>query len=189
VRRMAFALLAASTLLPAGCTALRENTAPVAETTGECPPGGCTAPDGSAALITDCPPAPTRTVVGPRKAESPMPANDTENLLAYFSRVRKLAGTEVTREYESVRQVFARARTDSNRVRYAMLLSIPGTAFNDETRALETLDPLLNNTASKLYPLALLMGTQIQTQRREHELSQKLDALKSLDKSLIERGY
>jgi hypothetical protein len=115
--------------------------------------------------------------------------NESENLLAYFSRVRKLGGAELMREYEAVRQLFSRARTDSNRLRYAMLLSVPGTSFNDEARALETLDPVLANSTSTLHYLAQLVSAQIQTQRREHELSQKLDALKSLDKSLIERGY
>ena len=176
-------LVAAPTVLLSACTLLQENPAPGADKTN-------TTPADNAA---SCPPAPACNctpvrVIAP-KAECPAATNESDNLLAYFGRVRKLGGAELAREYDAVRQLFTRARTDSNRLRYAMLLSVPATSFNDETRALETLDPLLANSGSSLNPLALLVSTQIQTQRRERELSQKLDALKSLDKSLIERGY
>jgi hypothetical protein len=147
-------------------------------------------PDRTPAL--QCPPPPACNCAPAKvapKAECPAAVSESENLLAYFERVRKLGGSELNREYDSARQSFARARTDSNRVRYAMVLSVPGASFNDETRALEALDPLVNNSASNLHHLALLTSTQIQAQRRERELAQKLDALKSLDKSLIERGW
>jgi hypothetical protein len=190
VRRAALLLVVAWALLSAACTALRENATPEAE---DCPEGGCASPADKNIASLQCPPAPACNcspvrVIAP-KAECPAATNESDSLLAYFGRVRKLAVPELAREYESVRQLFSRARTDSNRVRYAMLLSVPGTAFNDENRALETLDPLLTNSASSLHHLALLVSTQIQTQRREHELSDKLNALKSLDKSLIERGW
>ncbi len=183
MRPLGLGVLLAATLIPVACTPVRENGAPQVQT----PAPAETSEQTACPPVPACDCAPVR-VIAP-KAECPAATNESDSLLAYFGRVRKLGGPELAREYEAVRQLFSRARTDSNRVRYAMLLSVPGTSFNDEARALETLDPLLANSASSLHPLALLVSTQIQTQRHERELSQKLDALKSLDKSLIERGY
>jgi hypothetical protein len=130
---------------------------------------------------------------------------DVERLLDYFARARKMPVGELGRENESVRQAYARAPTDLNRMRLAMLLSLPNAAFNDEARALELLDPLVKNPQSPLHALAFLMSTYIQEQKRltaslqAHQqniqglqqnlqgLQNKLDALRSLERSLIER--
>jgi hypothetical protein len=86
-----------------------------------------------------------------------------------------------------VRLLFANSNSDLMRVRYAMLLSVAGAPFNDDTRAVEMLDPLLKNAEGGLHTLAFLLSAQIQEQRRGQGLQQKLDALKALEKNLIER--
>ena len=113
---------------------------------------------------------------------------DSESLLMYFEYVRKLPAAELAREHETVRQLYANSRSDFNRVRYAMLLSAPGAASGDDARALEALEPLSKNPDSGLRSLAVVVSWQIQEQRRAHGLQQKLDALRSLERSLIERG-
>jgi hypothetical protein len=203
VRRVAFPIVVAMSLLAGGC-ALLDQTQPdkTADVKAECAPSAGPAEDEGiatdwgSALRRKPVPAECRALcenmaaakVRAAKAVCAMPVTESDNLLVYFGRVQKLGGAELANEHESARQSFSRSRTDSNRMRYAMLLSMPGTPFSNETRALETLRPLVNNAASSLHPLAVLMNTQIETQRRERELSQKLDALKTLDKSLIERG-
>ena len=117
----------------------------------------------------------------------PRPVGASESLLMYFEYVRKLPSVELAKEHDSVRQLYANSNTDFVRVRYAMLLSIPGTAFSDDARAIEALDPLLKNADAGLHTLAFILSAQIQEQRREQGLQQKLDALKSLEKNLIER--
>ncbi len=164
------------------------------------------------------------------RADGPRPAGATESLLMYFEHVRKLPPAELAREHDAVRRLYAKeARADFTRLRYAMLLSVPGAPFSDDTRALEALDPLLRNQDAALHAVAFVVNAQIQEQRRaqalqqriaeeqrrgqglqnkvdeeqrrgqglhqkfEEEqrrgqgLQQKLDALKSLEKSLIER--
>ena len=125
--------------------------------------------------------------------------SEVEALVAEFQRLRRLAPSEVAREQEAARQVFNQSRSDAARVRLAMTLALPGGPANEESRALELLDPLVRNPGSALYGLALLMASYIQEQRRlggqvqalqqnMHGLQQKLDALKTLERSLSERG-
>ena len=85
-----------------------------------------------------------------------------------------------------------RARTDFNRVRLAMVLSLPGTAFYDDARSLDLYDTVAKHEGGRLQGLALLLGSHLQEQRRltasAQGLQQKLDALKSLERSMIERS-
>ncbi len=125
------------------------------------------------------------------QAGAARPASDADSLLLYYQHVRKLPGPALAREHDSARQAFARLRSDFNRVRFAMVLALPNTAFNDEGRALELLDPVSNNPNSLLNGLAYLLGAHLQERRRldasAQGLQQKLDALRSLERNLIER--
>lgn len=123
------------------------------------------------------------------RTNGPRPTSDSESLLMYFKYVRRLPAAEFAKEHEAVRQLYAKSRSDFNRVRYAMLLSVPGGSSSDDMRALEALDPLLKNPDAALHNLAFVVSAQIQEQRRGHGLQQKLDALKSLEKNLIERDH
>jgi hypothetical protein len=125
------------------------------------------------------------------QAGSPQPASDAENLLLYYQHVKKLGGPELNREHETARQALARSRSEFNRVRYAMVLSLPGAPFGDEARALELLEPIAKNPNGRLGGLAALLVSQLQERKRldasAQGLQQKLDALRSLERSLIER--
>ena len=72
-----------------------------------------------------------------------------------------------------------------------MTLASPGTTFNDDARALELLNPLVKKSENGLRPLVVLLTTFIQERRRLGgdlaAVQQKLDALKSLERTLIER--
>lgn len=125
------------------------------------------------------------------QAGGPQPASDAESLLLYFQHVRKLPGAELGREHEAARQAYARARSDFNRVRLAMTLALPNAPFGDEPRALELLDPVAKNPSGQLQGLAYVLVSQIQERKRldasAQGLQQKLDALMSLERSMIER--
>jgi hypothetical protein len=125
------------------------------------------------------------------QAGSPQPASDAESLLLYYQHVRKLPGPELDREHDAARQALSRSRSDFNRIRFAMVLSLSNTAFNDEARALELLDPVSKNTGGQLSGLAYLLISHLQDRKRldanAQGLQQKLDALRLLERSLIER--
>ena len=126
----------------------------------------------------------------PVQPEPPRTVSESESLLAYYHQLRGYSGAELSREHEAVRQAYGRSRSDSNRVRYAMILALPNTPFTDDARALEMLEPMVKNPG-QLQALAYLMVTHLQERRRldanAQALQQKLDALRSLERSMIER--
>lgn len=133
----------------------------------------------------EAPPAPSEV------EEIREPDTELDRLLNYFQRIRKLAGAELGREHDSARLAFARTRSDFDRLRLAMVLSLPNTGINNDFRALELLEPMARNQNSTLRGLAFLISAFVQEQRRlgasVQGMQQKLDALKSLERSLIER--
>jgi len=137
------------------------------------------------------PPMPDEAVAPPAPAVPPAPLTDIKRLLDYFRAVKKLAGVELAREYENARAAFTRTRSDYDRARLALLHALPDTAFNDESRALDLLDPLVRSQNSMLNDLAFLIHAFVHEQRRLEQslngVQEKLDALKALEKSLIER--
>ena len=137
---------------------------------------------------------PPPSVVVPREIEPMRPSAqvlELERLLDYFRALRRLNATELAREHENARAAFMRTRSDYDRVRLALLLSLPNTPFNDEGRALELLEPMLRTPGSILQGLAMLVHVMVYEQRRLEQnmakLQEKLDALKSLERKLLER--
>ena len=118
-------------------------------------------------------------------------ADGAETLLVYYQHLRKLSGGDLSRELESARHAYVRTRADYERVRFAMVLSLPGYPFSDEARAIELLDPVSKNPNGQLQSLAFLLAAHLQERRRldasAQGLQQKLDALKTLERSMIER--
>jgi len=152
-----------------------------------------------AVLAAACAPLPTVETEDPRRVDkqpaivrpAPPAQSEVESLLAYYQQMKGLSGAELGREHETARQAYARSRTEFNRVRFAMMLSLPNTAFSDDGRALELLEPVSRNFNGQLHALASMLVTHLQERKRldasVQGLQQKLDALKSLERSMIER--
>jgi len=147
-------------------------------------------PPPSVAEPTQSPAPPAETPVE-TPTETRRAISAAEILLQYFTQLKKLSPSELAREHDAARQAYGGARSDYNRVRLAMTMTLPNTSSQDDPRALDLLDPLAKNSGSPLSGLALLLASQIQERRRldanTQALQQKLDALKSLERSLIER--
>jgi len=63
-------------------------------------------------------------------------------LIAYTQRVAALQADEQQRELNASTQMLSKDRGAYGRVRLALLLALPGTAFNDDTRAAGLLESL-----------------------------------------------
>jgi hypothetical protein len=145
---------------------------------------GCSAVSGGDAVDD---PAAVADLRSEHRSETTEPAA----ALAYYAKLRKLGGTELLREQDFARRTLIRARTDGNRMRYALALTVPGAPAADLNRALETLEPLTRNAANPLHGLALLMTGSLQEQRRldaqAQGLQQKLEAMLELERNMTGR--
>jgi len=124
-------------------------------------------------------------------------------LIGQAHRVAGLQGEEQKKELNAANQGFAKERSPYSRVRLALLLSLPGTSFTDEARSMTLLEPLVPPPGTaKVAPLrqfaALLyadVGERAREQRKSAQLreqsaqmKEQLDALRAIERSIIERG-
>lgn len=190
--RLRYALSLALALLITGCAATKRG--------GPLPP----VPPEPAPVLVE----PPRPEVRPEPPPTPSPPPEAapaevDRLLVQSENVRRMQASDAARELEQARQAFNRARTDYNRVQLALLSLLPNTGGRDEARALALLEPLSRDvskdkSAGALRALATLLYNQItearkidekmkEEQKRADSLQQKLDALKQVEKSLLDR--
>jgi len=126
------------------------------------------------------------------------PLDDLDSLLRYFQQIKKLSSPDLVKAHEEARRSYTAKPSEYNRMRLAMLLSLPNTSFRNEAHALELLDPTIRNHTEGLYGLAFLLTSYIQERRKldgniqslqqnVQDLQHKLDALKSLERSMSQR--
>jgi len=158
------------------------------------------------------PPEPAPVLVEPPRPEvklevppAPEPQHsDLDRLVLQFDSVRRMQGAEAAKELEQARQAFNRAKTDYNRIQLALLSLLSNTGGRDDAKAAALLEPMLKDAqkdksgSGGLRAFAVLLYSQIaeehkledrmkEEQKRADALQQKLDALKEVEKSLIER--
>src|SRR5580765_4353160 len=106
-------------------------------------------------------------------------------LIAYTQRVAALQADEQQRELNASTQMLSKDRGAYGRVRLALLLALPGTAFNDDAKAAGLLESLAGAGASESSPgpmqqFAGLLHAQIserlREQRRTAQLKEQLEA-------------
>jgi len=128
----------------------------------------------------------------------PLPPGDVQRLLAYFQRLRELPPPALAREIGLTRKAFGVTGSDFDRVRHALTLAVPNRTSSDEARALDLLDHLVRDPEAELHLLAVLLAAFLQESRRLQTgmqtlqqdvkgLQGKLEALRKLERSLIER--
>ena len=113
-------------------------------------------------------------------------------LVAYVQKVAGLAADEQQRELNASNQIFSKDRSPYGRMRLALVLSIPGTPFTDEAKAAGLLEPLASaGPAGPMKQFAELIyaqiGERVREQRRAAQFKEQLDALKDIERKIIER--
>ena len=141
---------------------------------------------------------------------------DITTLMNYSQKIRTLNPEELTSEFNAMSQNFAKKKSDLNRIRMATLLSFPYGTFRDDAAALNLLDEylasngaedksVLKNYAKVLFANIVEQKKQDERiqkllqkvkdeqkradtlQQKNDELQQKLNAIKSIEKNMIER--
>jgi hypothetical protein len=115
-------------------------------------------------------------------------------LIAYVQRVAVLQAEEQQRELNASSQIFSKDRSAYGRVRLALLLSLPGTAFTDDAKAAGLLEPLASAEIAGSRPMQQFAGLlhaqineRLREQRRAAQYKEQLDALKDVERKIMER--
>lgn len=114
-------------------------------------------------------------------------------LIAHAQRVTTMSAEEQRRGYAADNRAFARNRSTYSRVRLALLLATPGASVRDDARAASLLEALVQQgSTSPMHLLAGLIYVQIAERQREQkrldEMRQQIEALKAVERAIIERG-
>ena len=178
--------------------------------------GGCaTVPDAVLPPKAPVPEVVTQTVYVPvyvevEKPALPMPApeplklpEDQEQsiaLLLEMTRTASASADDLRKEFSGAQNAFNKDKSSVNRLRFAWLSALLGPAAGDDARLSGLLDPLVAKTGGlalthPLRPIADLILVQIsertrqvrEEQKRADALQQKLDALKAIEKQLLDR--
>lgn len=156
------------------------------------------------ALLSACSPLLPATVRGEDtpwlKADAPRPASLADAGLSYYAHVRGLNVSEWARENEALREAAARTPSDFLRLRQALLLLAPSAPAKEQARLGPLLDRLERDTqkSPSLHALVQLLRSEFEERRRledklreegkkTEELEQKLEALKAIEKNLLDR--
>lgn len=126
-------------------------------------------------------PAPTVVVKVPPE---PLPA------AIYAEYVQRLTPAEQEKEIERARLAFNRDRSDLRRLHYGMALALSASTPTTRRAAAPVLEPLLKDVPgreSEIHAIAGLLMELIQEQRRGDELERKLDAMKEIERTLMQR--
>ena len=128
--------------------------------------------------------------------------SELEQLLTYYDQVRKLQPAELSKEQETVRQAFTKDKSDLSRMRLALIQAMPGSAVRNDAGAQALLEPILKEGSARdggLRAFAMLLSAYLaehkryedrlrDDQKQIEDLSAKIEALTSIEKSLMERG-
>ena len=128
---------------------------------------------------------------------------DQEQSLALLVEMAKSASApaeDLRKDFVAAQNVFNKDKSNVNRLRYAWLSGLLGPTAGDDARLQGLLEPLLAKAgglpvAHPLRPVADLLFAQLsertrqvrEEQKKADALQQKLDALKAIEKQLLDR--
>jgi len=145
------------------------------------------------------------TTPAPPAQQTPAPANaepaaneDEQQAILLLTDLQRYAGEspeELRRELAAAGQAVTRARTEPNRIRLAVLLTMPAAGAADDARALALLDSVVGKAggASPVKQLAAILYLQIaervrnvaEERRKSAAAQEKLDQLRAVERSLL----
>jgi hypothetical protein len=180
-------LACASTMAPLGAEPLRPIR--IAQTAA---PGAAPSPPVPQPVL----PVPAGVEPSP---PSPAPVNEEEQqtiaLLFDLQRYSAESNDELRRDLAAAMQALNRARTEPNRIRAAVLLTLPGAGPSDDARAIALLESVSGKIpgASPVKQLAAVLQAQIaermratgEERRKSAAAQEKLDQLRAVERSLL----
>ena len=187
---LAMLLACASTIVPLGAEPLRAIR--IAQTAA---PGAAPSPPASQPVL----PVPATPVGVEPSPPSPAPVNEEEQqtiaLLFDLQRYTGESNEELRRDLAAAMQALNRGRTEPNRIRAAILLTLPGAGPPDDARAIALLESVSGKTpgASPIKQLAAVLLVQVvermrgmsEERKKSAAAQEKLDQLRAVERSLL----
>jgi hypothetical protein len=144
-------------------------------------------------------PEPVEPVPSVTGAPQVPPANEEEQqalaLLGDLQRYSGESAEDLRRDLAAANQAMNRARTDANRIRLAVLLTLPAAGAPDDARALGLLEQVVGKTpaVSPVKQIAAILYAQIserargmsEERRKTAAAQEKLDQLRAVERSLL----
>ncbi len=144
-------------------------------------------------------PPPPVVIIQQAPPATPPPVNEEEQqaiaLLADLQRYAGESADDLRRELAAANQAVNRARTDANRVRLAVLMTLPAAGPPDDARALALLESVIGKSAgaSPVKQLAAVLYLQIaerargiaDERKKTAAAQEKLDQLRAVERSLL----
>jgi len=128
--------------------------------------GACT-PVGSKTIRPEAPSY--RSAAEPRQS-------DPDRIAGFYDRLLRMKSNELTGELETIRRSYENDKSELDRLKLALLLSLPGTSFRDDNAALAMLDPFMKDKdreGSTLSPLAIWLRSELLELRRSEDAAQQ----------------
>jgi hypothetical protein len=136
----------------------------------------------------------------PAPLKLPEDQDQTLTLLIELARASNGSVEEARKELAAAQAVYAKDRSLNNRVRVAMYSALAANTTSDDLRLQTLLEPLVAKVGGlpqshPMRPVAEMLLAQISERNRQvreqtkktEELQQKLDALKAIEKQLLDR--
>ncbi len=115
--------------------------------------------------------------------------SDADLVVLFYNRVQNLKPEELAKELDSVKQAFETGKSDIDRMRLALLLSMPNAGFRNDAAAIEVLHPLVQNQRpenTNLRPLAVWLHSGLvrltEAKRIEGQLLQATEQLNEVQR-------
>src|SRR5450432_2284897 len=159
------------------------------------PPSAQPAPNGveprPEPVVAEPPP------VAPTPQAPPMNEEEQQTivLLSDLQRYASESPDDLRRELSAANQAVNRARTEANRIRLAVLMTMPAAGVPDDARALALLDSVIGKNAgtSPVKQLAAVLYLQIaersrgvaEERKKSAAAQEKLDQLRAVERSLL----
>jgi len=117
------------------------------------------------------------------------------SLLSFLGQIVSASMEDQKRELQNAHQQFQKNKNDASRVRLAAMMMLPNTPFQDDAKAQALLEGVNAKSTAPVRDLAaFLYGQLIERQRQVREeqkradaIQQKLDNLKAIERSMLDR--
>jgi hypothetical protein len=108
--------------------------------------------------------------------------SDADRVARFYERLLAMKSSELAAELDASREAFENDKSELNRLQLALLLSLPGTSFRDDSAAIALLNPFMREMKDKpregstLRPLGVLLHSELLELRRADESLQQHSA-------------